>query len=95
VTQINKQIQRLATVLSSPAVQDGVQVTTSTAEVPVEATVRHQDGAVYVFAAGMRAGQTKTTFTIAGLAGQAKVEVVDEGRSLEMRDGVFCDTFQP
>jgi hypothetical protein len=95
VTQTNQQIQRLATVLNSPAVPDGLKVTTSTAEVPVEATVRRQGGAVYVFAVGMRAGQATATFTIAGLAGLRKVEVLDEGRSLEVRDGVFSDTFQP
>jgi hypothetical protein len=94
VTATNKQIQRLAPVLNSPALPDGV-TTTSSADVPVEATARRHGGAVYVFAVGMRDGQVTATFTVAGLKGSAKAEVIDEGRTLELRDGVFRDVFQP
>lgn len=29
------------------------------------------------------------------LSSRSKAEVIDEGRTLEVRDGVFRDTFQP
>jgi hypothetical protein len=95
VTETNRQIHRLAPVLNSAAVQDGVAIKSSAAEVSVEAMVKHHGGAVYLFAVGMRDGQTTATFKIAGMQGQAKVEVLDEGRTIDVRDGVFDDTFQP
>jgi hypothetical protein len=95
VTRTNKQIQRLAPVLNSAALSDGVAVKSSSAEVPVEATARRHGGAVYVFAVGMRDGKTTATFTVAGVKGRAKVEVIDEGRTLEASDGVFRDAFEP
>jgi hypothetical protein len=95
VTATNLQIQRLAPVLNSPVPEEKVTVTSSSAEVPVEAMLRRHSGAVFIFAVGMRPGQATATFKIAGLAQKAQVEVLDEGRTLEARDGVFSDTFQP
>ncbi len=94
VTRTNKQIHRLAGVLNSPAITDRVKVASS-ADVPVEATARRHGGAVYVFAAGMRDGNTTATFTVAGVKGSAKAEVIDEGRTLAVREGVFSDAFGP
>jgi hypothetical protein len=93
VTETNTQIQRLAPVLNSPSVPDGVTVTSSSAEVPVEAVVKRHGGATYVFAVGMREGKATATFTVAGMKGSVKVEVIDEGRTLDASDGVFRDTF--
>jgi hypothetical protein len=95
VTETNLQIHRLAAVLNSPAIGDIVSVKSSDAEVPIEASVRRHGGAVYIFAVGMRAGQATATFKIAGLAEKAQAEVLDEGRTLTARDGVFSDTFKP
>jgi hypothetical protein len=95
ITATNKQIHRLAPVLNSPSVPEGVTVTSSPAEVPVEAVLKRHGGAAYVFAVGMRAGKATATFTVAGLKGEARAEVIDEGRMLEVRDGVFRDTFRP
>jgi len=95
VTETSQQIKRLAPVLNSPAVQDGFSVTSSAAEVPVEAMVRRHGGAVYVCAVGMRDAQATATFRVAGLGVKGRAEVLDEGRSLEVRDGVFSDTFRP
>ena len=89
VAAINKQIQQLAPVLNSPTVTDGVRVASSAADVPVEAMVKRRDGATYVFAVAMRDGTTTATFTVAGLTGRAKVEVLGENRTLEVRDGVL------
>jgi hypothetical protein len=95
VKAINKQIHELAPVLNSPTVADGVTVSSSAAEVPVEAMVKRRDGSTYVFAVGMRDGSTTATFRVAGLAGAARVEVLGEGRTLEAKDGTFRDTFDP
>jgi hypothetical protein len=95
VTETNQQIRRLAPVLNTPSVADGVVVTSSPAEVSVEAVVKRHGGAAYVFAVGMRDGKATATFTVAGMKGRARAEVIDEGRSLDVSDGVFRDTFQP
>jgi hypothetical protein len=95
VTETNKQIHRLAPVLNSPSVLDGVAITSGPTEAPVEAVVKRHRGATYVFAVGMRDGKATAAFTVAGMKGRAKAEVIDEGRTLDVEDGVFRDTFQP
>lgn len=95
VTQVNRQIRRLAPALNSADLPDGVAVQSSVPAVPVEATARRYDGAYYVFAVGMRDGETTATFTVAGLKGPATAEVIDEGRTVAVKDGVFRDTFAP
>jgi hypothetical protein len=95
VTETNRRIHRLAPVLNSPSVVAGVNVTSSPAEAPVEAVLKRHGGAAYVFAVGMRNAQATATFTVAGIKGRARAEVIDEGRTLEVHDGVFRDTFRP
>jgi hypothetical protein len=93
VGALNKQVRELAPVLNSPTVTDAVTVKSSAAAVPVEALVKRRDGATYVFAVGMRDGKTTSTFTVAGLTGGAKAEVLGEERTVEVRDGLFSDEF--
>lgn len=93
VTATNRQIQKLAPMLNSPSVQDVLAVKSSVEEVPVEAMMKRHEGSIYVFAVGMREGKTSSTFTLSGLKGRTKVEVIDEDRTLEMRDGRFEDRF--
>jgi hypothetical protein len=93
VGAVNKQVHELAPVLNSPAVADGVSVVSSAAAVPVEAVAKRRDGSTYVFAVGMRDGATTATFTVAGLTGRAKAEVLGEDRTVDVRDGVFRDEF--
>jgi hypothetical protein len=95
VGAINKQVQGLAPVLNGPAAADGVKVASSAAAVPVEAVAKRRDGSTYVFAVGMRDGTTTATFTVAGLTGTAKAEVLGEDRTVDVRDGVFRDEFAP
>ncbi|HJZ59574.1 MAG TPA: hypothetical protein VKE74_31810 [Gemmataceae bacterium] len=95
VAAINRQIHDLAPVLNGPTAPDGVAVASSAVAVPVEAVVKRQDGATYVFAVGMRDGTTTATFTVAGLTGRAKAEVLGENRTVEVRDGVLSDEFAP
>lgn len=95
VSRINHQIAALAPVLNSPTVTRVVRVESSNAEVPVATMAKKHDGALYVFAVGMRDGQTRTRFTLPGSAGRRAVEVLGEDRTLESNDGVFADDFQP
>jgi alkylhydroperoxidase family enzyme len=95
VGALNRQIHELAPVLHSPTVAGGVRIEASSAEVPVEAMVKRHGGATYVFAVAMRAGTTTARFQLAGVPDGATAEVLGEGRTLEVRDGRFRDTFRP
>ncbi len=91
VTGINAQVQGLAAVLKSPALDDAATVTSASPEAPVAFTVRRHGGATYLFACGLRDVATKARFTLKGVAGAA--ELLDEGRSIPLRDGAFEDEF--
>ncbi len=43
----------------------------------------------------MREGVTQGTFHLENAPGRRAVEVIDEGRTLESKDGVFGDAFNP
>jgi hypothetical protein len=94
VTAINLQITVLAPVLNSPTVSDAVTVSSSDPQVPVAAMLKRHGGASYLFAVAMRSGDTTATFTLKGLAGEMKVEVLGEDRSFTARGGAFSDAFQ-
>lgn len=93
VTKTNQQIQQLAPVLNSPTIPEAVSVTTTNADVPVEAIVKRHGGATYVFAVAMRPGETHAECRVAGLSGKPRVEVLGEDRRIDITDGVFRDTF--
>jgi len=95
VTAVNQQIQKLAMVLNSPSVPEGVTVTSSVKDVPVEAMVKKHGGSTYVFAVAMRDGATKVTFRVVGESGAAQAEVLGENRQVDVRDGAFSDDFKP
>jgi hypothetical protein len=94
VTAINRQIAELAPVLNSPTVGDAVTVSSSGPQVPVAAMLKRHEGASYLFAVAMRTGDSTATFTLKGLAGEKKVEVLGEDRNLTARGGAFSDAFQ-
>ena len=56
--------------------------------------LKQHEGATYLFAVAMRSGDTTATFTLKGLAGEKKVEVLGEDRSLTARGGAFSDAFR-
>ena len=95
VGAVNKQITDLAPVLNSPTVGDGATVASENADVPVDIVVKSYQGATYLFAVGMRDGQTKATFTVKGLADKAAAEVIGENRKLKVEGGKFTDAFKP
>jgi len=95
VTALNKQIQALAPVLNSPTLKDLVSVKSSSADAHIELLAKKLGGSTYIFAVGMRNVATKGSFTVAGLKGKLKAEVIDENRILDVIDGVFEDAFKP
>ena len=95
VTRINRRIQMLAPVLNGPTIRGGVVVESSHEDVPVAVMTKRHEDVTYVFAVGMRAQPTRAQFTVSGLAGIQRVDVLDEGRTLESTDGVFADEFAP
>ena len=95
VTAINRQITRLAPVLNSPSLKDAASVVCEPKEIPVAAMSKQKDGALYLFAVGMRDGKTTATFRLKSPSGGEPVEVLDENRTLAAKDGVFTDQFAP
>jgi len=95
VTAINRQIRELAPVLNSPAVPGSVRVTSSNSSVPIAAMAKRYGGPAYVFAVGMRDGQTTGTFKVTDLPQAASAEVLGEGRTIPVRDGTLEDAFGP
>ena len=94
VTEINKQINELAPVLNSPAINGDVSVSSDNKDVPVAIMVREYKGARYLFAVGMRDGSTKVKFIMPALKGRMTIEVLGENRTILSKDGVFSDTFE-
>ncbi len=94
VTAINGQIRELAPVLNRPQVPGVARVRPSNPEVPIDLTVRQQDGTTYVFAVGMRNAPCRGAFEIRGLPSQAAAEVLGEGRRVHVKEGRFEDDFR-
>jgi hypothetical protein len=95
VTAVNRQIHELAPVLNSETVADGVQVQSSSTDVPVEAILKTHDGRMYVFAVPFREGPATATFRVKGWPAGARVEVLGENRAVEATGDGFRDAFAP
>jgi hypothetical protein len=95
VTEINRQITRLAPVLNSQTVRGGVNATTDNTEVPVALMMKRYKAETYLFAVGMRNGRTTATFRVNNLTGEDTVEVIGENRTILSNNGVFKDSFEP
>ena len=95
VTRINHRIQALAPVLNGPTVTDGVTVEPTNVDAPVAVMMKRDGTVTYVFAVMMREDSSRAEFAVAGLRGVRRVEVLDEDRTVECRNGTFTDTFAP
>jgi hypothetical protein len=93
LTTINAQVKALAPVLNSAPVGNGVTVQSSAATIPVDTRLSRYGGATYLFAAEMRSGSTTATFTLRGFPATASAEVIDESRTITVKNGVFTDDF--
>jgi hypothetical protein len=95
VTALNKQITSLAPVLNSPTVAHGAQVQTDDPKAPVDIMVKSYQGSTYLFATEMRDAKANATFTVPGLKLGSTVTVLDENRTIDVKDTTFSDTFGP
>jgi hypothetical protein len=93
VAAVNRQIGSLAAVLNALTVDHGVEVQSSNDQTPVAVMVKDAGGARYVFAVAMREQETTATFTLPGRTG-GQIEVLDENRTLPVKDGQFQDRFE-
>jgi hypothetical protein len=94
VTRLNRQIHQLARVLNSPSVRGLVSVQSDPGEIPVASMVKEHDRAVYIFAVSMRDRPTRATFRILRPLTAARVEVLDENRSLNLDGDKLTDNFR-
>jgi len=90
---IDSQIKSLAPVLNSPTVEGKVNVSSSNGNVPVDIIVKVYQQKTYIFAVAMRGTTVTATFTIKGVT-NAVVTVIDEGRTRQVSNGVFSDSFE-
>ena len=95
VKAINARILSLAPVLNSPSREGRARVTSADKAVPIDILVKTQGGASYLFAVGMRNAPTRGSFVVEGLPRRAVAEVLDENRTIEVREGRFDDEFGP
>ena len=93
--QINAQLKELAPVLDTRPIGNGVTVSSSNAAAPVDVLLKRFGGATYLFAVGMRDANTRATFSLKRIPAVATAEVLGEGRSVAVSDGVFDDDFSP
>jgi len=89
---IDTQIKSLAPVLNSATVTGTVTVSSSNANVPVDIIVKVHEQHTYIFAVAMRGTGVTATFSLKGVS-SAMVTVIDEGRTRQVSNGVFTDTF--
>jgi hypothetical protein len=92
VAAINRQIQELAPILNSPDVHADASVATSNQRVPIEFVVKRPVGRTYLFAVAMREGEATATFKLPD-AGDARIEVLGEGRTIRSVGGQWEDRF--
>jgi hypothetical protein len=92
--KLNGEIHALAPVLNGPTLKGVVGVASSDPAIPIDIMVKCKDKCTYVFAVSMRPGNVRGSFALTS-PGQAKqVEVLGEGRTLGIKNGVFEDSFQ-
>ncbi|WP_165252129.1 hypothetical protein [Paludisphaera soli] len=92
VASINARIRELAPVLNSPDVPDGASVTSSDEAIPIAWVVKRHGDATYVLAASLREAPTEVKIQLPDRA-DAKVEVLDESRTLDAPAGGWSDRF--
>src|SRR5258708_39558153 len=93
LTEINSAITKLAPVLNTQSVANGVTVTSSDPLVPVDTMLKRYGGATYLFALAMRGTATTVTFQLGGIPETASAEVLDEGRTIAVAGRSFRDNF--
>jgi hypothetical protein len=93
LARINRELLLLAPALNTQSY--ALQPVSSNRAVPVRAVWKQLGAERYVFAAGMADGATTATFAVSDAGIGSDVEVIGEGRSVALSDGVFEDDFAP
>lgn len=91
VAAVNGRIRELAPILNAPDAPEAVRVETDD-PAAIATLVKQVDGVAYVFAASLREGGRSATFRLADRA-DARVEVLDESRTLDAPAGSWSDRF--
>ncbi len=92
VGALNRRILELAPVLNSPDVEQGAMVSSSDKQVPIDFVVKQHNEQTYLFSVSMREGKTTGSFALPG-AGDVRVEVLGEGRTIDAVGGRWKDDF--
>jgi hypothetical protein len=95
VTQLNRQIQKLAPVLNQPSVAKGLTVASAKPDRPVATLLKAHEGGFFLFTVNMNGEETVADFDLSATMVDAAVTVLDEDRSVPMKEGRFQDRFQP
>ena len=95
VTDINNGIHTLSPVLNSTIVKGTVDVAPSNTDIPIDIMVKRYGGYLHVFSSARREGTTTGSFLCCDVPAKAIAEFIGEGRSFDVVDGVFEDTFDP
>jgi hypothetical protein len=91
---INAQIKTLAPVLNTRSISNGVTVSSSNADSPVDVMLKRQGGATYLLAAGARpGGETTAAFKLRGCPKNLTATVLGESRTVKVSGGVLQDHF--
>jgi hypothetical protein len=94
VTALNRQISSLAPVLNTPSVANGVRVSSSNGNTPVDVMLKRGQASTYLFTVAARpGGPTNATFTLRDFPPHSTAVVLDENRQIEITNGTFRDDF--
>jgi hypothetical protein len=91
--KINGEIQALAPVLNSPTLKGAVSITSSDPAIPIDIMVKQKNTSTYIFAVSMRPGEVRGSFSLKSPIRAKQVEVAGEGRTIEIKNGIFEDSF--
>jgi len=86
----NAEIRALAKVIYAPQIK-GVSLATHP-EAKLDYVAKKVDGQVYILSSTMTTTPTSATFSVEGLK-DGEVEVINEDRTLKLKDGKFTDSF--
>lgn len=87
VASVNRQITKLSPVLNSPYLQGATE-----AKGEIDASTRLFEGKIYLFAGSTAEKRQSVEFSVR-CAGDGMVNVIDEKRKIEMKNGKFKDNF--
>jgi hypothetical protein len=89
VTEINRSLTQLAPVLNSESLNGRVVVESA---VPIATMLKRQGNDLYLFTVSMRNQASQPSIVVAGV-GDAEAIVLDEDRTVRVRNGKFVDAF--